>query len=373
MAENLVIVNQSGGHMDIDVANLAIERYDRVVMLGNFKAVERRLDKRVESENIIRFNKSSTIKRLWTWGIGSLQVFWKLLVHYRGWSVLYYTNPPMACWASLVLPNKFSIMEYDIYPDALKTIGISERNVLSRLWGRINSRLLKKADKVYTLSEGMKTCLAKYCDIEKIKVVPLWSASSDFRPLNKEENPFIIEHALKDKFIVMYSGNIGYTHSVEVLVEVAKVMKDDSNIHFLIIGEGKKKGIIDSEVKKCGLENVTLLPYQSIQMLPYSLSSADLGVITLDENVSKVSVPSKTFNLMAVGAPLLAISNEDTEMFNLIHKYQNGRCIPKNNIRGMVEYIRELKNNSLLREHYGNNSLKASKDFTYKNARFYFE
>lgn len=373
MNNKLVIINQSGGHMDIDVANLAVERFDQVVMLGNFKAMERRPDGRIRFDKLVRLDKSSTLKRLWTWGAASVQVFCKLLVRYRGWEVLYYTNPPMACWSSLLLNNKFSIMEYDIYPDALKTIGLDENSLVSRFWGWANRKLFAKAERINTLSEGMKLCLAKYGSEQKMKVVPLWSASSEFKPIENRNNPFLQKLGLQDKFIVLYSGNIGYTHSVEVLVEVANRMKDDKNVHFLIIGQGKKKAKIVSEVKRLALDNVTLLDYQPVDVLPFSLASADLGVITLDENVAQVSVPSKTFNLLAVGAPILAIANNQTEMFRLIKRYECGRCIPKSEVDSIVSYINCLNSDEAHRSMLCDHSVDASRDFTLENAKLYFE
>lgn len=86
-----------------------------------------------------------------------------------------------------------------------------------------------------------------------------------------------------------------------------------------------------------------------------------------------MSVPSKTFNLLAVGAPLLAISNDDTEMYRLINKYGCGRCIPKKDIEKMVLYIRKLRDDKEYKTQLCNNSVKASKDFTYKNTEMYFE
>ena len=128
-----------------------------------------------------------------------------------------------------------------------------------------------------------------------------------FKPICKEQNPFVKEHHLENKFVVMYSGNIGYTHSVECLIEVAKNMQTDNDVKFLMIGEGKKKTDLVAQAEELNLRNITFLPLQDFNVLPYSLASADLGIITLDENVSRVSVPSKTFNLMAVGVPLLVI------------------------------------------------------------------
>ena len=370
--KKIVLVNQSSGFLVVDDLNAYYTKYDRVsILCGKLSPGERAVNPKGKVDKICRYDKSSGVKRMLTWMWGSIQVFFKLLFKYRGWEVVYYTNPPMACFSALLLKNRFRIVEYDIYPDALKTIGIGEASFIYKLWGRIKKRLYSKAERIYTLSEGMKEILTAYGPAEKIKVVPLWSASENFKPVAKEDNVFVKQNHLEGKFTVMYSGNIGYTHSVECVVEVAKKMQHEEDVLFLIIGEGKKKAELMEDVSRSQLKNVMFLPYQEFSMLPFSLASADLGVITLDENVSKVSVPSKTFNLLAVGAPLLAISNNDTEMYRLIQKYKNGRCIGKSQVEEIVKYISELKDNKELRFRYSNNSLKASNDFTYKNAEMY--
>ena len=370
--KKIVLVNQSSGFLVVDDLNAYCTKYDRVsILCGRLHPGERAVNPKVKVDKICRYDKSSGMKRMLTWMWGSILVFFKLLFKYRGWEVVYYTNPPMACFSALLLKNRFRIVEYDIYPDALKTIGIGEASFIYKLWGRIKKRLYGKAERIYTLSEGMKEILTAYGPAEKIKVVPLWSASDKFKPVAKEDNVFVKQNHLEGKFIVMYSGNIGYTHSVECVVEVAKKMRLEEDVLFLIIGEGKKKAELMKDVSRSQLKNVMFLPYQEFSMLPFSLASADLGVITLDENVSKVSVPSKTFNLLAVGCPLLAISNNDTEMFRLISKYDNGRCIPQKKIDEIEKYIRELKGNDQLRQQYSRNSLEAAKDFTYRNAEMY--
>lgn len=368
----IVLVNQSSGFLVVDDLNAYCTKYDRVsILCGRLQPGVRPVNPKVKVDKICRYDKSSGVKRMLTWAWGSIQVFFKLLFEYRGCEVVYYTNPPMACFSALLLKNRFRIVEYDIYPDALKTIGLGETSFIYKLWGRIKKRLYSKAERIYTLSEGMKEILTAYGPAEKIKVVPLWSASDDFKPVVKEDNVFVKQNHLEGKFIVLYSGNIGYTHSVECVVEVAKKMRHEEEVLFLIIGEGKKKAELMEDVGRSQLMNVRFMPYQEFSMLPFSLASADLGVITLDENVSKVSVPSKTFNLLAVGCPLLAISNNDTEMFRLISKYNNGRCIPKKKIDEIEKYIRELKGNKQLRQKYSRNSFEAAKDFTYRNAEMY--
>ena len=343
--KKIVLVNQTSGFLVVDDLNAYCEKYDSVsVLCSRLRPGMRPVNPKINIDKICNYDRSSSAKRMATWLLASMQVFFKLLFKYRDCEVVYYTNPPMACFSALLLNNKFRIVEYDIYPDALKTIGISEKNFIYKIWVILKKRLYKKAEKIYTLSEGMKEVLTAYGSAEKIKIVPLWSVSDDFKPVAKEANVFIKQNNLDGKFIVMYSGNIGYTHSVECVVDNV----DHSNLH-----------------------NVRFMPFQDFSMLPYSLASADLGVVTLDENVSKVSVPSKTFNLLAVGVPLLAISNDDTEMYRLINKYGCGRCIPKKDIEKMVLYIRKLRDDKEYKTQLRNNSVKASKDFTYKNTEMY--
>jgi len=372
MKNKVVIINQTSGFLVVDDLNVYCKKYDEIHLIcGTITPGVRKLNPNVVVKHICKYDKSSSFNRMKTWIIGSLQIFFKLLFLYRGWTVIYYSNPPMACFSSFLLPNEFRIVEYDIYPDALQTIGINKGNYFYDLWARMKKKLYQRVDKIFTLSEGMKDVLMQYSSSEKINVVPLWSASEDFRPISKEDNTFIRANRLEGKFIVLYSGNIGYTHSVEVIVEVAKVMKDENDVQFLIIGEGKKKPELQKEVNDFNLSNVLFLPYQDFSVLPFSLASADLGVVTLDENVAKVSVPSKTFNLLAVGAPLLVIASSETEMYRLVNKYQNGRCIPKSDINDIANYIKDLKNNPEMKSHYSENSIKASKDFTYLNAEMY--
>lgn len=373
--KKIVIINQSTGDLTIDVVNAFTQKYDNVVLLaGRVKVTECPLDAKVKVDRIVAYNRSSMIRRMITWLVGTIQVFFKLLLKYRGWKVMYFTNPPMSYWCALALKSKFSVVEYDIYPDALRNIGIKECNPIFYFWNAVNRVVFKKAEKIITLSDGMADTLSKYVDCSKIKVVPNWCTSSKLRPIDKVCNPFVREHHLEDKFVVMYSGNIGYTHNVEILVDVAECLRDDKEVMFCIIGEGMKKTAIMQKVKERGLDDSFLfLTWQSAEMLPYSLSAADLGVVTLNDVTAKLSVPSKTYNLLACGVPLLAIAPQISEMGKLVYMYGNGACFDKSQAKEMAAYICHLKSNPEMLKTLSDNSILASKNFTAKNAEMYVE
>lgn len=374
MKDKVVFINQSTGYLMIDIVNaFASQCKETALIVGSIKENERSLNPSTTIDKIIEYNRTSIFKRLLTWVWGTIQIYFKLLFKYRGWYVVYVTNPPLSYLLSLCLKNPFSIIVYDIYPDALTNIGIKKTNFLYKKWAKWNNKLFAKAEKIFTLSDGMKKQLSLYTNNDKIVSIPNWSASNDLKPIDKESNIFIQNNNLTDKFIVLYSGNIGNTHNVEYIIEIAKELKDNCNIQFLIIGEGGKKKMLENKVVEYGLNNCSFLTWQSVDMMPYSLASADIAVVTLNDDTAALSVPSKTYNLLAVGAPLLCIASEKTELYKLVSEYNNGKCFDKNAIEEMSEYILEVYNNLDLKDKLSENSLEASKQFTYKNAEQYVQ
>jgi len=370
--KKIVLINQSSGYLAIDIANAFVMHYDRVVLIaGIIKPLERELNPLIKIQKIIKYNRTSNFKRIFTWIWGSLQIFFLLFYKYRDFEVFYTTNPPMACFSSILKQNRFSILIYDIYPDALKNIGINEKNVIYKCWSDYNRKLFKRAAKIFTLSKGMAEQLTNYTTLDKIKVIPNWSGSDNFSPVPKEENPFIKKQNLDNKFIVLYSGNIGFTHCVDTIVEVAKILENDRNICFLFIGEGGKKDNLIQKSKNYNLNNCIFLSWQPSEFLRYSLASADIAVITLNDENAALSVPSKTYNLLAVGTPLLCIVPENSELVTLVRKYQNGICFTKDKIMDIAQYIAILSRDKDLQKKLSCNSVKASRDYSYANAQNY--
>lgn len=370
--KKIVFVNQSSGYLLTDVLNVYAKEYDEVALIyGIIKENERKLDARIKLDKICAYDRSSAIGRIKTWGKATWQIYRKLKRDYKDYEIVYVTNPPMVYLCSLRLKNPFSVIVFDTYPDALSNIGIRKGNPLFNMWAGWNRKLFLKAKNVFTLSEGMADRLGSYMDRSKITVVPCWSANSMFAPIPKEENSFVKEHGLKGKFVVMYSGNMGVTHNVQLLVECAKRLKEVTGIHFMLIGGGTKKAELEATVKAEGLPNCTFLDWLPAEQLPYSLAAADLGVISLTDETALVSVPSKTFNLLAVGCPLMCIVPQRSEIARMVDKYENGKCFEVNEVNRMVDYIRQLSTDCSLKRKLSVKSLAAAKDFTLENAKMY--
>lgn len=370
--DRVVLINQSTGYLMVDIVNAYARKYPDVILLaGSCNILARELDKSVKVHKIATYIRTSFFMRTLTWLIATLQIFFLLLWKYRHYRIVYVTNPPMSYFPSLILKRKYSVVVYDVYPDALNNIGIHEGSLIYKAWAKINKWIYRNADRVYTLSEGMATLLLAYCGRDKILVIPNWMGMGSLPRIEKIENPFILKHDLLHKFVVMYSGNIGFTHNVASIIEIAETFREDDDIVFLIIGEGLKKAELMLWVKEKGLENCSFLSWQPSEELKYSLSAADVSIITLTDETALVSVPSKTYNLLAVGSPLLCIAPEESELARLVEEHGCGKCFTKEKVIEMSHFVRELKANHNLWKSYSDSSLKASLSYTYRNAEQY--
>lgn len=375
MNVNIIIACQSCGYLVRDIIKAYANSGFNVTLVSSknsWVSIEQDLPKDVGFSSVITYDRSSSFKRLFTWIVCAIQMWVKIFCYHKKAELLMVSNPPLGPLLSRLLPNKYSLLIWDVYPDVLMSQGLLSRDCFFvKWWGRQNRMAFKNAKTVYTISKGMKSCLAQYVDESKIKVVPLWPNGSISR-VEKKNNRFIKEQGLEGKFVVLYSGNLGNTHRIDVLLDVAQLINDD-DIEYVIVGEGSKKKMIEDRIAKEKIKNIRLLPYQTIEMLPHSLSSADIAVVTLDSVSSAMSVPSKVFNLMAVGAPLLCIASPDSELGNIVRNNKVGEIFPPDDIREMAQYIIRLKYNSVIREKYSRNSLETSKKYTSENARMFVE
>lgn len=368
----IILINQSSGYLTVDIANALSEKYNEVILLyGTLKQMNIPLSGKIIHDKVVCYNRKSTASRLFTWIYCSIQIFFKLLLVYREHEIVYVTNPPMSYFPSLFLRRKFSIIIYDIYPDALKNINIGEGNLIYKLWNTCNKKIFASAHRIFTLSQGMQSRLTQYVAAEKISVIPNWSHLSDVEPVEKSDNPFIRTMKLEAQFVVLYSGNIGYTHDLEVVVEAARIVSDDKNITFLFIGDGAKKKKLQQMVSDYELTNCSFLNWQPDHQLQNTLSSADISIVTLNNVTAMLSVPSKTYNLMAVGSPLLGIANKESELDKLISHYKCGACFDSNEPEIIADYIIGLKRNMNQKNEISRNARAASSDFTSRNAYKY--
>ena len=365
----IIVVNQAVNYLTVDLCNAFHKKFQTVALItGNIHEQERKLDKKIKITYITRWIASPFKKKLISNLKATFQIFWLLKTKYKDYEVFFVSVPPMGYLINLLVANRFSILIWDVFPEALKASGIKETNLIYRFWSYLNKKSFIKAYRFYTISEKMAELLSKYILLEEQLITPIWSIFQSNKEINREDNPFIKDHRLENKFIVQYSGNIGIAHKVELMIELVDKLKDQKDIIFQILGRGPRVAYLKKLVEEKNLSNCQFLPFQSDEMFPYSLSAADIGVVILDEISSKGSVPSKSYNLMSFGIPSLYIATKESELFNYSKKYKNAKCFVEEELDMAANFILDISTDMVLYNEYKKNALKAAQDFKLDNA-----
>lgn len=214
----------------------------------------------------------------------------------------------------------------DIFPDSLAGTGLAKKDGLLWKIGRvIENFTYRNADKIVVISEDFKrNIMEKGVPEEKIVVVYNWVDEEAVKHVPREENKLFDMYGLdRKKFYVTYSGNIGLTQNMDMLLEVAKELEEDPNIQFVLIGEGAYKKRVEEIIAEKNIGNVTLLPFQPYEDISHVFSLGDAGLVISKPGVGENSVPSKTWSILSASRPVLANFDEN-ELKSIVAENQCG-------------------------------------------------
>jgi len=356
--------------MTIDLANALAKKYERVFLLtGYLVSMGTSLDRNIDVQHIYKYHRSSIRTRAFSWFIGTIQAFFLIVFKYRNSDLYITSNPPTLPLTLSMIRRPYSLMIWDIYPDALVMSDLVRRNnPIVKIWSRLNRKVYKRALSIITLTEGMASGLERYIDRSKITIVPAWASGQDSFIQEQNENPFIAKYQLNDKFIILYSGNLGKEHEVESLVFLAENIKQHEDIQVMIIGRGWKYDFIQNEIQAKNLANCMILPKQPSELFLASLAATHIGVVSLSNSLSNVSIPSKTFNILASGKPILCIGEQESDLAKLLQSTTTGAAFSPDNIGGMTDFVLHLKKDKQIYQEYARNAREISSRFTSGNA-----
>jgi len=370
----IVIVNQATNYLTIGICNEFAVKFENVDLItGNIHDQGEVLDENIEVTYINKWKEEHGVSKAVNYLKALVSIWYLLMTKYRKREVFFISVPPMAYLLNLILPHRFSMIIWDVYPDIFKITGMKETHLVYRIWAKLNRFSFRKAFRLFTIGDKMADLISSYVDRRKIIIQPIWSIFQHNDKAKKESNPFVKEYSLEHKFVVQYSGNIGLTHNVEILIDIAKEMVQYPTILFQIIGRGPRKSILEKRVLAEKIPNCQFLPFQSDEMFPFSLSAGDLGVVILDELTSKGSVPSKSYNLMSYGIPSLYIASLDSELNNYAVKFGHAKCFLKKDIHKIKTFILELSEDKAVYKELALKSELAAINFKRGNASKFVE
>ena len=294
------------------------------------------------------FGKSSIVMRLLAGTLFMFQCIARGLFVRRLRLILVSTSPPMCSVAALVIarirrvPIKYWVM--DLNPDQMIVLGrITERSLPARIFNAINRRILARATDVVVLDRFMAERLNRKRDVRsKQTLMPPWPHEDYLAVVDHADNPFRREHDLQGRFVIMYSGNHGYSTPVRTALDAALELRDEPRLLFMFIGGGVGKKEVQDTIDRHAPGNIISLPYQPLEEIKYSLSAADVHLVTVGDEVVGVVHPCKVYGAMAVARPILLLGPDPCHVSDLIDEHGLGWHISHGDVDGAVTMIRRI-------------------------------
>jgi glycosyltransferase involved in cell wall biosynthesis len=229
----------------------------------------------------------------------------------------------------------------DLNPDQMVLTGkLDQKSFFVQVFDWLNRFTLDTATTVVTLDRFMAARLLRKRDIAaKLHILPPWAHTTAAVP--HDSNPFRETHRLHDKFVVMYSGNAGITSPLGTLLAAAQELRSDPRIHFVIIGGGTEKRSLDEMIAAQRPPNITTLPYQPLQDIGFSLSAADIHVVSIAAEGVGVVHPCKVYGAMALGKPVLAFTPSDSCIADVVREHGCGWLCNHGDVATAVTLIRD--------------------------------
>ncbi|MEE2988500.1 MAG: glycosyltransferase family 4 protein [Verrucomicrobiota bacterium] len=265
------------------------------------------------------------------------------------------TSPPMAAITAVIIgffhPKlKVHYWVMDINPDQAVTLGtFSTKHILVKALEWLNRRILKRADSIIALDRFMQERLERKLkhpeeDLRSpIQIIPPWPMNDYLKTVAHSENSFRKEQGWEDKFVVMHSGNHSLVHPLDTILDAADALRDDPRFVFAFIGGGRGKEIVDARLREQsnGASNIISLPYQSLDQIRYSLSAADLHIVTLGNKMSGIVHPCKIYGVLSIGRPLLTLGPKESYLSDITGENEVGWSIRQGDDNSAVAALKK--------------------------------
>jgi colanic acid biosynthesis glycosyl transferase WcaI len=290
-----------------------------------------------EGANIYRvwsttLNKNVLVFRLINMVTVGLSMFVASIRHFRrGDRVLVVTAPPSLPYstaaAALCRGASYVVVLHDLYPDILVAVGKTKSgSVLFNTVERLNRWLYKHARRIIVVGRDMNDRVARKAaglDVP-IVTIPNWSDLEAIEPAPKGNNSLLRNLDLQEKFVLMYAGNIGHPTDIQTIVDAAAILVDDPEVHFVFVGSGAKLPWLRNEVASRNLRNVSILGQLPREQQNDFLNACDVALISLVPGMLGTAMPSRTYNAMAAGRPIIALTEKGSELSQVIDELDIG-------------------------------------------------
>ncbi|MBO5805181.1 MAG: glycosyltransferase family 4 protein [Bacteroidales bacterium] len=308
--------------------------------LRNGVEIFRALDKKITKNNLV--------KRALRLFLSSISLY-KLAKKYinEGDEVIVLTNPAfMMLFMSKIrrlTGCRYHILVHDIFPENLVSIGkFSNQSLVFKCLKKFFDKAYADADSCISIGCDMTEVIkTKINNSKPITKITNWADIDDVSLMNKKETKLYAEYKeeLKDNIVFMFAGNLGKAQGLDNYLEAINITSN-INVRFLFVGAGAKSEDIKSFSKSN--DKVVFAGFRNRSEQNDFLNACDIGVVTLADGMFGLGVPSKSYNLMATGKPILYIGDYRSEIADCIKRYNIGWVVEPNNPHALKEMIEAI-------------------------------
>jgi colanic acid biosynthesis glycosyl transferase WcaI len=259
--------------------------------------------------------------------------------------VLCMTDPPIVANIALLVARRFRVplvvISQDVFPEIAVQLKRLENPVVMSLLRGLVGLYLRRADRIVAIGDTMRQRLEeKGAPAERLLVIPNWIDTTRLRPLDKS-NHWSRSWGVDEKFVVMHSGNVGHAQDLDSLIRAGTFLRDLDDLLIMIIGMGARHAELVALAELHEVDHVQFLYYQSREVLPQSLSAADVHVVGLAAGLAGYVVPSRLYGILAVGRPVIVAADAESETAQLVTEAGCGIVVPPGRPELLARAIRD--------------------------------
>jgi len=314
--------------------------------------------------------KNRLVRRVLAVSLFAVRMFYSVLTRSTRHDLVFCVTTPFTLPYAVILAARLrgaatGLLIYDLYPEALEAAAlIKPASLTARLFRLANKLLFRALDAIITIGRDVEPLLLAYegATSAKIHFIPNWAlvpiGYREFSPDNR------FRAGRDSQMIFGLSGNLGFTHSPRTAFEAARLLREEKGIHLMLSGWGIGwKQLCDLQAAD-RLENVTLLEPVPEAGLVEFLSAADAWIIPYRRNIAGVSVPSRLYNLLAVGRAIIVAAEPHSEAALVVEEEAIGWIVAPEDSGQLAAAIRLAASDRTATAEMGRRAAAAAEKYT---------
>lgn len=286
----------------------------------------------------------SVLKRLAAWAVFHVVSTIAGIALVERPDVIVTPSPPLSIGVSawliaVVRGARYVYNVQEIYPDIAVNLGALKNRTLIRLLEVLERFVYRNAAAVTVIAPRMRQRLiAKGVPDAKVRVIPNF-VDVDRQRTAPRTNEFSRLHGLDRTLAVTYAGNMGPAQGLDVVIEAARRLPADAAVRVLLIGDGLERARLTREAEDVPFGKIAVIPYQPNALMPQIYGASDICLVTQAAAIGSDAIPSKVYRIMASARPLLAVTEQGSDLAALIQQTSCGMIVPPGDSEALARAI----------------------------------